>query len=260
MNRKERLIVEQLVNGEKYYYRNISVDNVIFGYNERDLKVLLLKPAVANKWFLPGGYVLKKESMESAAARIVRYRTDLKDIKLFQFKTFSDPERNKNSYFTTEILQTLTKQPITKDHWLLDEFISVGFFALTEYSKVQPMGDFYAEKCQWWDLNNLPELSYDHKNILKEAMKALKIFVHHFPIGYELLPEKFTIPDIQSLYETILERKFDNRNFTKKMISLGLIVKLDEKKNIGKHRSPFLYKFDIDKYNELIKTGEVIVI
>lgn len=260
MTRKEKLIIEQLVNGEKYYYRNISVDNVVFGYNDRDLKVLLLKPSGLSKWVLPGGYVLKSESLENAAKRIVRYRTELKDIKLFQFKVFSDPERNKDSYFTPDILKSLSNEEVKENHWLLDEFISIAYFALTEYSQVKPTGDFYAEECEWWDINNLPELSFDHGDIINEAMKALKIFTHHFPIGYELLPEKFTLPDIHTLYETILGKKIDIRNFTKKIVSLGLIIKLEEKKNIGGHRSPFLYTFDIKKYNELIKTGEVIVI
>jgi len=260
MTRKERLIIDQMVNGEQYYYRNISVDNVIFGYHDKELKVLLLKPLGMNAWVLPGGYVLKDETLDDAAKRVVRYRTNLKEIKLFQFKTFGNPERNKDRYFTLDRLKHLTSGSVTKDHWLLDNFISVGYFALTEYSLVKPTGDFYAEECQWWDVKNLPELCFDHKDIIGEALIGLRIFTYHYPIGYELLPEKFTIPDIQLLYETVLDRKMDNRNFTKKLTSLGLIEKLDEKKSIGAHRSPFLYRFNNTRYHELAMKGEIIVI
>jgi len=258
--RKDSLINDQLINGENYYYRHISVDNVIFGYHDKELKVLLLKPNGMEKWLLPGGYVLKNESLEKAAKRVVRYRTHLKKINLFQFKTFGNPERNKDSFWTADSLRHIDDKVDLTNHWLLDNFISVGYFALTEYSMVRPTGDFYAEECQWWDVKNLPELSFDHKEIFKEALVGLKIFTYHHPIGIELLPEKFTIPDIQALYETILDRKMDNRNFTKKITLLGLVEKLDEKKSIGGHRSPFLYKFNKSRYEELIKNGEIIVI
>lgn len=263
MDKREKLILDQLLNGENYYYRSISVDGVIFGYHNKELKILLLRPNGMTKWLLPGGYVLKKETLESAASRIIRYRTRLKNIKLFQFKTFSDPNRNKDPYFTPTVLSDLLDNhnvKIEKNHWLLDDFISVGFFALTEYSLVKPRGDYYAEDCQWWDVNNIPEMCFDHSLIINEALKALKFFIYYHPIGYELLPTKFTIPEIQSLYETILQKKFDNRNFTKKLTSIGLIKKLDEKKSIGGHRAPYLYCFDKKKYEELLNNQEAIVI
>jgi len=262
MNKREKLVIDQMVNGENYYYRSISVDNVIFGYHNRELKILLLKPLGMQRWLLPGGYVLKKETLDSAAKRIVRYRTMLKDIKLFQFKCFSDPQRNKDTYFTTSVLSEMAQSlnvKIDNTHWLLDDFISVGYFALTEFSLVKPRGDFYAEECQWWEVNSLPEMSFDHADIIREALLSLKMFTYHYPIGKELLPEKFTIPELQSLYETILNKKIDNRNFTKKMVSIGLVVKTNEKKKIGGHRSPFLYKFDNERYKEIISNGEVLI-
>lgn len=259
MNRKEQIILDQILNGEKYFYRNISVDNVIFGYHERELKILLLRTDNMKKWLLPGGYVFKTETVEEAAYRIVRYRTTLKKLYLSQFRVFSSPDRTKDSNFTPGIMPYLKDLPSPEQHWMFDNFISIGFFALTEYSQVKPTGDFYAEQCQWWDINGLPELGFDHKEIILEALKSLKQFTYHYPIGYEFLPDKFTIPELQSLYETILDKKIDNRNFTKKLLSINLIEKLDEKKSIGGHRSPFLYKFNKDRYHELIKKGDVIV-
>ena len=259
MDRKERIILDDILNGDKIFYRNISVDNVIFGYHERELKVLLFKNTSQEKWLLPGGYVKKDETLEKAAHRVVRYRTNLKKLHLHQFFTFSNPERNKNTHFTPELLTTITGQKVTTDHWLLDNFISVAFFTLVDYYEVKPTGSFYAEECQWWDITNLPEMAFDHREIIDQALLSLRFFSHVSPIGKEMLPEKFTIPELQSLYETILGKKLDNRNFVKKMTNIGLIEKLDEKRNIGKHRSPFLYRFNQARYDALAKDDEFIV-
>lgn len=262
MTEKEliKIMEDQIVNGPKYFYRNISVDSVIFGYHEKELKVLLQLPTMFKKWGLPGGYVLRTETVDEAAMRTVQYRTKLNNIFLHQFKVFSSPDRVKDDNFNSEILSTGIDQLLENDNWMLDNFVSIAFFALTEYSLVQPNGSAYAEECSWWDINNLPDMLFDHKIIIKEALKSLKIFIHHHPIGYELLPEKFTLPEIHSLYETILNKKIDIRNFTKKLMSIGLIVKLDEQKNIGAHRSPYLYSFNKERYDQLVRDEEIIVI
>lgn len=261
MEEKEiiRIMEEQVLSGPKYFYRNISVDAVIFGYHEKELKVLLQKPPKFPKWGLPGGYVLKTETVEEAAARTVRYRTQLEDLFLIQFKVFSSPTRVNDPSFTPDVFSQILGSEIDSNHWMFENFVSIAFFALTEFSLVKPTGSAYLEECSWWDINNLPELLYDHSEIIQEALKALKLFIHHHPIGYELLPEKFTLPEIHSLYETILNKKIDVRNFTKKLTSIGLIKKLDEQRNIGAHRSPYLYVFDKEKYEQLVRDEEIIV-
>jgi 8-oxo-dGTP diphosphatase len=255
-----RIMEDQVLNGPKYFYRNISVDSVIFGYHERELKVLLQRPQNFIKWTLPGGYVLKTESVDCAALRTVRYRTRLDNLFLYQFKVFGEPNRVKDDTFTPEAYGKIVGAKIEADHWMFENFVSIAYFALTEYSLVQPTGASYVEECCWFDINNLPGLIYDHSDIIKEALKSLKLFIHHHPIGYELLPDKFTLPEIHSLYETILDKKIDIRNFAKKLTSIGLITKLDEQRNIGAHRSPYLYMFDKDKYDQLIRDEEIIVI
>jgi len=255
-----KIMEDQVLNGPKYFYRNISVDSVIFGYHEKELKVLLQRPQNFIKWTLPGGYVLKNESVDSAALRTVRYRTRLDNLFLYQFKVFGEPNRVKDDTLTPEAYSKMVGTKIENDHWMFENFISISYFALTEYSLVQPTGARYVEECCWFDLTNLPDLIYDHRDIVNEALKALKLFIHHHPIGYELLPEKFTIPEIHSLYETILDKKLDIRNFTKKFVSMGLLVKLDEQRNIGAHRSPFLYTFNKDRYDQLIRNEEIIVL
>ena len=112
--------------------------------------------------------------------------------------------------------------------------------------------------CRWWPVNELPKMMFDHQLIIAEALKALRLHIAHYPIGYELLPEKFTLPEIHNLYETILGRSLDDRNFSKRLISAGILVKLNEKRQIGAHRSPFLYKFDKEKYDEGLKSGVVL--
>jgi 8-oxo-dGTP diphosphatase len=259
MEEKELQINDQILNGPKYYYPNISVDSVIFGYHNRELKVLLQRPQNIDKWMLPGGYVRKTETVEEAAYGIVRNRTKLDNLVLHQFKVFSAPNRVKDNSFNLKKFKELQGLHIPDNHWMFDNFVSIGFFALTEYSLVKPTGDYYMEECCWWDIHNLPELIYDHADMIRESLTHLKHLTYLQPIGYDLLPEKFTLPEIHSLYETILDKKIDIRNFTKKLINLGLIQKLNERRNIGAHRSPFLYKFDKEKYDSIVKEGNMIL-
>ena len=219
MEEKEliKIMEDQILSGPNYFYRNICVDSVIFGYHKKELKVLLQRPEKFVKWGLPGGYIFKTESVDDAALRIVRYRTKLDDLHLHQFKVFSDPNRVKDETITPEVFSQMLGMKVEDDNWMFENFITTAFFALTEYSLVQPTGIAYAEECCWWDVNNLPVLQQDHTEIVHEALKALKNYIYHHPIGYELLPEKFTIPEFHSLYETILNKKIDIRNFTKKI-------------------------------------------
>ena len=250
---------ELLVDGGALYHPSVAVDNVIFGYHEKELKVLFQRPTGIDKWMLPGGYIKKTESIESAAARVAEQRTGLKDIYLQQFKVFSKPGRNKDDYLTAEFLSNVSGLNIKDDHWLLQPFITVGFYALTDFTKVETNGSFYTEECKWWDVTNVPVLLHDHNEIVEEAQKALRAQLGHLPIGYQLLPEKFTLPEIRTLYETILGRELDDRNFSKKLMATGIIAKLNETKKTSGHRPPFLYKFDKKKYKEGLESGAALV-
>jgi hypothetical protein len=129
---------------------------------------------------------------------------------------------------------------------------------LTEFSKVSLEKGMYEAECQWWAINELPPLMFDHRYLITEALNALRLHIAHFPIGYQLLSEKFTLPEIHSLYETILGKALDSRNFAKKLTATGMVVKLQETRSIGAHRSPFLYKFDKEKYDEGLKSGVLL--
>ena len=251
-------IREIILNGPNYFLRNASVINVIFGYHEKLLKVLLQRPDGTDKWLLPIGYIKRIETIEEAASRTIEARTKLKNLYLKQFKSFGK-QTIWNEHLLSPILNRWdSDSKLDSTNWLLDYFVSIGYYTLTEFSKVEPSGEYLNEECKWWKINNIPEMMFDHRNIISEALNALRIDIHHFPIGIELLPSKFTLPEIHCLYATILDRKLDYRNFSKKLRKTGIIKKLDEKRNIGAHRSPNLYVFNKEIYQKMLNEGLVL--
>jgi 8-oxo-dGTP diphosphatase len=233
-------------NGHKTFLRHLSLDCVIFGFHEDSLKVLLLKWKNDGPWCLPGGFIRNNESLDDAAVNVLRERTGLKDIFLRQFMTFGGITREQGK-------EGVLKAPA--DSWLSERFVTVGYFALVEYSKVFPKPDSISEECTWWDIHKVPKLIYDHNEIFNVALEALKLSIIDHPVGLNLLPAKFTMPELQSLYETILDTKLDRRNFQKKMLSLGILQKLGERKTGGAHKAPFLYRFDKSKYKRAMRAG-----
>ncbi len=251
----EKEEINNIFGDADQYLRNVAVDNVIFGYHDKELKVLLQKPFVVDKWTVAGGYIRKTESIEEAAARVAHARTGLKNLYLQHFRAFGNPGRVKDSGFTAQHISEVTGVHISAENWIFEYFVSVSFYTLTEFSRVKPAKSEFEEACEWWPVGDLPPMMFDHKLIVSEALKALRLHIAHYPIGYELLEEKFTLPEIHALYETILDKPLDDRNFTKKLVASGIITKLKETRYIGPHRSPFLYKFEKDKYQECLKSG-----
>jgi len=255
---QESELADAIINGDQYL-KNVAVDNVIFGYHDKELKVLLQRPIVVDKWTVTGGYIRKTESIEDAAIRIAFARTGLRDLYLQQFRAFGNPERVVDSSFSPKQLSELLGAKIPADIWVFNYFVAVGFYTLTEFSKVQVRKAELDAECRWWTVNELPSMLFDHQLQITEALKALRLHIAHYPIGYELLPEKFTLPEIHALYETILGKSLDDRNFSRRLTATGIIVKLKETKKIGAHRSPFLYKFDKKKYDLGLKEGNLLV-
>lgn len=237
------------------YLHNVSVDNVIFGYHDKELKVLLQQPFVVDKWTVTGGYIKRTESIEEAAHRIAFLRTGLKGLYLQQFRSFGNPERSRDNGFTARQIKEISGRQPSKNAWIFDYFVSIGFYTLTEFSQVVFKKGVHEEDCRWWPVSQLPPMMFDHKLIISEALVALRLHIAHHPIGYELLPKKFTLPEIHALYETILGKLLDDRNFAKRLMATGIIVKLGETKSIGAHRSPFLYMFNKKEYQKGLKTG-----
>jgi hypothetical protein len=226
--------------GDKVYLSHISIDCVIFGFHENQLKVLLLKWK-QGPWCLPGGFVKYEESLDNSAIRVLKERTGLDNIYLKQFHTFGEPKREKGKK--------------RSDQWIGKRFISIGYYALVEYSEVNPRPDIFSSDCEWWEVNKLPELIYDHNEIVQKALDALRLDLNDHPIDYNLLPEKFTMPELQKLYETILGKSLDRRNFQKRILGLDILIRLNERKTGGAHKAPYLYRFDKKKYDKALKQG-----
>ncbi len=251
-------IIDFVRNGYKYYVPHVSIDCAIFGYHERQLKILLINIKSVRGLCLPGGYIKRTETLTEAATRIVEERTGISDLFLQQFKTFGDPGRAKIGRLNEKKLSAVIGVEIGKNNWLFDQTISIGFYAIMDFSKVNPRPDFMSDFCRWYDIHEVPGLLFDHNEMIAAALHMMRLQLYHYPIGLNLLPEKFTLMEIHALYETLLGKKLDPRNFSKKLIFLGLIRKLNEKRNIGPHRSPFLYKFDKPRYNKALKEGIVL--
>ena len=239
--------MEFVERGHQTYLRHVSADCVIFGFHENELRVLLLKWKGDGPWCLPGGFIKHEESLEQSVTRIVKLRTGLDNIFMRQFHVFSAPDRERKK----------ASMPYASfDGWLMERFITVGFYALVEFSKVSPKADMFSSECRWWDIHSVPKSMFlDHNEIFEKALHTLRMSLNDHPIGYELLPTKFTMPELQRLYETILDKSLDRRNFQKKMLSLGILERLKERKLGGAHKAPFLYKFNKARYDKALKQG-----
>lgn len=249
MNSSEK-VVDFIQNGHKRYLPHLSIDCVIFGYHDQQLKILLIRYHAQENWSLPGGYVGREEGLTDAAHRILGEKTQLTNLFLQQFYTFGDSPTRLNRI---EIQENHNKAyakanvAIDEEHWLSERTLSVGYYALVDYHEVSITPEFLVEDYAWVDVNDLPRLKYDHKEIIDKALMTLRSQIYRQSIGHNLLPEKFTLPEIHSLYEAILGKQFDRRNFRKKMLALGLIQQLTEQRKIGPHRSPFLYELAVEK-------------
>ncbi len=224
---------------KKYCYEyprpSVTTDCVIFGFDGISINILLIERGIEpfkGEWALPGGFVNMEESTEEGAKRELYEETGIKDVFIEQLYTFSDVNRDPRG-----------------------RVISVAYYALVRTSDYEVLAGDDASKAQWFSLKETPSLAFDHDMVLRVAHNRLKAKIRYQPVGFELLNEKFTMPELQLLYESILGIKFDRRNFSTKMMKTGLLVALDEKKKGTPHRAPRLLKFDKNKYNELLSSG-----
>jgi 8-oxo-dGTP diphosphatase len=235
--------------------KEVSIDCVIFGFHAGELKVLLLKWKGTRLWSLPGGRIYPDEAVNAAATRILEERTGLKDVFLQQFYTFGDSNRNKN--YSEKETKKQAEIAFGENFNNIDtskRVISIGYYALVEFEKVTAIPDFYTDECKWWDFDEIPPLLFDHNEMIEMAIKTLRKEIKTQPVG-NLLPRKFTLAEIQKLYETILNRKFDRRNFHKLLMSYDFLIKLPEKRTGAANKSPHLYRFDYKKYEKALLNG-----
>ncbi|MBF0649308.1 NUDIX hydrolase [Dysgonomonas sp. GY75] len=250
---KEKPPFETLDQGSGIFIPNVSVDCIILGFDSGRLKVLLCKFKVSEKWMLPGGFVAKDEDPDESALRVLKGRTGLEDVYLRQFYFFG----KKGRIGVEENADMLKRFNIREDkgQWYTDRFISLGYYSLIKYNEAQLFTNEEYEEAGWFDINEIPSLYADHKEIIDTAMSTIRRQIGFIPMGYELLPEKFTMPELRCIYEAILGREIDRRNFQRKMLSIGYIQPLNETRKAGAHKSPNLYTFIKEKYEEAEKYG-----
>ncbi|RPD91796.1 NUDIX hydrolase [Aureibaculum marinum] len=222
----------------QYYQKEdqvlLAVDCIIFGFDKKDLKVLLVKrdfEPEKGKWSLIGGFLKRNENLDEAANRVLNTLTGIKDIYMEQFYTYSEIDRDPGQ-----------------------RTISVAYFALIDVHSHQFDG-ILIDGAQWFKLNKRPQLIFDHNQMVQKAINRLRRKTQTKPIGFELLPEKFTMRQLQNLYESILDCKLDKRNFINKVNQLDILDKLDEKDMTSSRKGSFLYRFNEKKYKEKLEEG-----
>ncbi len=213
----------------------LTVDVVVFALDDEDLKVMLierdLKP-FAGQWALPGGFVRVEETLAEAARRELEEETGLKNIYLEQLYTFSELDRDPR-----------------------ERVITVAHYALVNLAGHEVAASTDARNAAWFSIGDLPPLAFDHDTILNTAYARLKGKVRYQPIGFELLPERFTLRQLQHLYEVILDRELDKRNFRKKVLAMEIVQETNEIEKDVAHRAARLYRFDKRRYDRLTKQG-----
>ena len=217
----------------KYPHPSVTEDCVIFGFDGVSIKVLLIQRGIQpfkDKWAFPGGFMKIDETAEECAKRELEEETGLKNVSVEQFHTFSDVNRDPR-----------------------ERVITVAHYALVRLSEVKGGDD--AASARWFAMNEVPNLAFDHDRILRMALSRLKERICFEPIGFELLPEVFTMTELQNLYEAILEVKFDRRNFYNKMLKIGILSEAAPRPANATNRTPNKYRFNAEKYAELKQKG-----
>ena len=224
------------------YLPGISVDCVVFGFHENQLKFLTLKFLNSEVWSLPGGYVGNQESMNDAAKRVLFIRTGLSNIYLEQFYCFGDYGRNLNARAEFEKIKNDIGSTTNDLDWISSRFISTGYFAVVDYVKVNvSLGDV-SDQYKWQGIREFKKLFLDHNEILDMALLKLREFLDLKLIAFSLLPETFTMSEIQQVYETILGTAIVRTNFQRKILSLDILDRIEKKYSGGAHKAPYLYR------------------
>ncbi len=213
----------------------VAVDAVVFGYQQKELSILLIKRGIEpfkGAWALPGGLVLENESLEHAVERELLEETGVTIDYLEQLYTFGTPKRDPRN-----------------------RVISVTYFGLVSPNHFKISANTDAAEVQWFPINELPKLAFDHNRILTTALQRLQNKINYQPIGFELLKKEFPFSDLENLYQTILSQKIDRRNFRKKIMSFGILTETDKIHQPSSGRPAKLFKFNAKKYKELEKKG-----
>jgi hypothetical protein len=230
----------QNLNKEEYL-SHIAFDSVIFGFNGKDLKILVLQYHNTGLFALPGGFVRRNESLQDAVTKGVVQRTGINNLYLEQFYTFGGLDRS-DSEAMERILKMNGLDPKANE-WLLDRFISIAYYALINFEEVNPVPDALADSIDWYSLDELPPLMMDHNEIVQNALDTLRANLDRKLLGMNLLPEKFTMKELQNVYEKIMGEPLNRIAFQRKMLATNALIRLEKRFTGGAHRAPYLYSF-----------------
>ncbi|WP_332023392.1 NUDIX hydrolase [Kaistella sp.] len=237
---KNKQNLQELID-TRDFVEHISVDCVIFGFHHDILKVLLLKYHDLDLWSLPGGFVFNDEDLREAACRVLYERTHLSDIFLEQFHTFGRKNRTENNVH--QILLKNKNIDVPPDHWIFQRFITVGYCSLIDFSLVDTFPDAFNETCAWFEVNKLPKMAFDHERIINSGLEHIRKNIDTQIVASNLLPEKFTMKELQTVYETVLDEKFRRNNFQRKILALNSLERLEKFFDGSANKAPYLYKF-----------------
>jgi len=236
---------------------NLAIGCVIFSFEDGILRILLIRQKNYDKWMLPAGLIREGEGIEEAAKRVVRIKANVEDSYVHQFHLFG--ARDRYDFEThKEIFYSLgfdSQHDVNLKH-----AVCMGFYAFVRANKDKPLGNSKTQECRWFEIKDIPDLYFDHNLMIKRAFISIRQKLGYVPLAFSLLPEKFTMPELRTLYEAFVGRPLDRRNFQRKMISLDFLVRLNEKRKKGAHKSPYLYCFDVEKYQKILSKEEQLVI
>lgn len=223
------------MSGTPDIIQNLSTDTVIFGYENYQLKILLIErknDPCKGMYALPGGFVLKNEELQLAADRVLMEHTGMQNVYLEQVHTFGELDR-----FPTK------------------RVITIAYFALVKTEDYSLVPGIEVSEANWFPVTQMPELPFDHQRIFEFCLEKLQQRIRVEPVGINLLPSKFSLTEFHKMYEAILQQDLDKRNFRKKLLKMNLLLDLNEKQQNVSHRAAKLYKFDEENYQKLLKKG-----
>lgn len=220
---------------------NLSFDSVIFGFNGKLLKILILEYHNTGLFALPGGFVKIDQSLDDAVKEGVKERTGLSNVFLEQFQVFGGLDRYDPN--TMQLILEANGKDIAENNWMLKRFLTVGYYALINYEEVTPAPDHLSDSIGWYAIDELPQLMMDHNKIVEKALAVLRNNLSEKLIGMNLLPQKFTMKQLQLVFEAVLDQKLRRTTFQRKLLSLDILQR-HEKLFQGKaHKAPYLYSF-----------------
>jgi ADP-ribose pyrophosphatase YjhB (NUDIX family) len=238
---------------DQNFIQQLSIDCVIFGYEEKKLKVLVPKLYFEGDfWALPSGFIFQNEGIDQAARRIIEQRTGIDEMYLEQFRVFGDASRSNKEFL--DRLQTLNDEKLgnllgmkAEYDWITNRFVSIGYLALVDIRKVVPRKSEIDQSIDWFDIKEIPRLVIDLSLMVSKAVESLRLKFDENLIGCHLLPETFTMKELQELYETVFNKPFARNNFQKKILDMNILERLEKKFTGAANKAPFLYRLKKEK-------------